>query len=101
MSKNSKKNYVRGSAKERSFGDGGAVINLDLNLSDLNSLPVTEKGYVKIVVAQRQAEDQYGNTHYVYENTFVPDPSYKKKEVPASSGPTVSKPTYDKGHPFG
>jgi hypothetical protein len=103
MSKSTKKkNYVSGGAKEIKFADGNAIINLDLKLEDLNSLPVSEKGYIRVVVAPRQSPDQYGNTHYVYENDFVPDKSKAKGGASAggglSKGPTVKKPS--SGHPW-
>lgn len=88
MNKSTKKNYIRGSAKRVSFSDGGEVLNLDLNLQDLNSLPVSDRGYVKIVVARRRSPDTYGNTDYVYENTFVPDKT-KGSKAPTNSGPSV------------
>ena len=90
MAKKSTKNYISGGAKEVRFNDGGTIINLDLKLEDLNSLPVSDKGYIRIVVAQRSTVDQYGNTHYVYENTFVPDKS--KGKTPASQAP--QKPSF-------
>lgn len=85
-----KKNYIRGSARQVTFSDGGSVVNIDLNLEDINSLPVSDSGYVRITLAQRQSADQYGNTHYVYENTFVPDKT-KGKGASAPAAPT--KPT--------
>lgn len=92
MSKSStKKNYIGGGAREVTFADGGSVINLDLKLDDLNGLPVSERGYIRLVVARRQETDQYGNSHYVYENTFVPD---KSKATGPAKGPTgAGKPT--------
>ncbi len=102
MKSTKKKNYISGGAKKVTFGDGGSIINLDLKLEDLNSLPVSEKGYIRIVVAERSTVDQYGNSHYVYENTFVPDKSKAKGSFPAkANGPTVKRPAYDPGHPFG
>ena len=105
MNKSTKKNYISGGAKKVTFPDGGSIINLDLKLEDVNNLPVSEKGYVRLVVAERSTTDQYGNTHYVYENQFVPDKSKAKgaaaSPAPASvkqGFPTVSKKT---GHPFG
>lgn len=83
-----KKNYIGGGARQVTFADGGSVINLDLRLEDLNNLPVSERGYIRLVLAQRQSVDQYGNSHYVYENTFVPDKSKGTGGgAPASSGP--------------
>lgn len=103
----SKKNYISGGAKKVTFGDGGSIINLDLKLEDINNLPVSDKGYIRIVVAERSTTDQYGNTHYVYENQFVPDKSKGKGGAPLpqaapKGSPSVGrKPAYDPGHPFG
>lgn len=73
------KKYVRGSAKEVTFDGSSSIINLDLNVEDLQSLPVSASGYIKITVAKRRETDQYGNTHSVYENTFKADKSKAKK----------------------
>jgi hypothetical protein len=85
VSKSTKKNYIRGSAKQVEFADGGVLINVDLNLQDLNSLPVSERGYVRVTIAKRTSPDTYGNTHYVFENQFVPDKSKSKSPAPEAS----------------
>lgn len=65
------KNYIKGSAKEIKFDNGGTVINISLNVEQINALK-SDNGYVKLTIAHRRGEDQYGNTHSVYENTYVP-----------------------------
>ncbi len=68
-----KKNYLKGSAREVKFSNGGSIINVDFLLSELQALPVNEAGYVKIVIAENsKGPDRFGNTHSVYENDFVP-----------------------------
>ena len=64
------KNYVKWSAKlvKTQYGD---LINVSLNVEDLQRLPQT-KGYVKITLAPRKEIWQYWDTHYIYENDFVP-----------------------------
>jgi len=42
-----------------------------LNLEQLKTLPVDKYGNVKVDVCEKREADQYGNTHYVVENTFV------------------------------
>ena len=63
-----------GSGREKKFDDGGSVINISIKKADLDSCALSEKGYYALTVGQRKETDQYGNTHYVYENT------YQKKE---------------------
>jgi len=92
MSKTSTKNYISGGARQVDFGDGGSLINLDLKLEDLNNLPVSDRGYIRIVVAPRREADQFGNTHSVYENTFVPDKTKAPKGPTGAGKPTVSAP---------
>lgn len=92
-----KKNYIKSGAREFKFTDGNSVINLDLNLAALQALPISEKGYVRITISKRDKPDDFGNTHSVYENTFVPDPTKKGKngtdvKVDNTGGPTVSGP---------
>jgi len=65
------KNYIKGSAKQVIFDNGGDLINVDLKLEDLQKI-ANERGYVRIVVAPLRSTDSYGNTHSIYENDFVP-----------------------------
>lgn len=67
------KNYIKGFAKERKFDNGGSIIALTLNLEQLSQLPLDNYGNIKIDVCQKRETDQWGNTHYVVENTFVPN----------------------------
>lgn len=83
MSKTSTRNWIKGSAREITFGNGGSIINLSLNFDELEKLP-REKGYIRISVASKESPDNYGNTHSVYENDFVPD---KSKAGTAKSSP--------------
>lgn len=90
-----KKNYISGGARRVEFGDGSSIINLDLKLAELNDLPVSEKGYIRLTVSERKEVDQFGNSHSVYENDFVPDKSKAKTEEkpkPTVSGPRARAP---------
>ena len=93
MSKKTKR-YLKGSAKLRTFEDGGELINVDLNLEDLSSLPITESGYIKITLSRKKEVDQYGNAYSIFENDFVPD----KSKAPAK--PKVATVKHDRP-PFG
>lgn len=85
------KNYISGSARQVDFGSGDPIINLDLKLEELNNLPVSDKGYIRLTIAKRKSVGNYGETHSVYENDFVPDKSKSKEAGP--SKPSVSAPT--------
>lgn len=79
------KNYIKWWAKEIN-GKYGSFINLTLLLSDLEALPRTEKGYIKITVAPRKEVWQYWDTHYVFENTYVwqqqPEQEVEEEDAP-------------------
>jgi hypothetical protein len=91
MAKNSTKNYISGSAKKVTFADGGEIINLDLKLSDLAALPANERGYIKITISERKTVDEYGNTHSIYENAYVPKAKGTAASAPAT-GPSFKGP---------
>lgn len=75
------KNYIKGFAKERKFDNGWSIISLSLNLEQLKTLPVDKYWNIKVDVCEREA-DQYGNTHYVVENTYVPKGKSEDNELP-------------------
>ena len=63
----SDKNYV-GKGWEKTFDNGGSIINLSLELSKLNELPVDKYGCVKVQVCGRREPDERSKaTHYVIE----------------------------------
>jgi len=68
----SDKNYISGGAKQVTFKNGGNLINLSFKKDDLLKLEPNEKGYISITVAERREVDKYGNTHYMFENTYKP-----------------------------
>ena len=65
------KNYIKSFAKERKFDNWWSIIALSINLEELNKLPKDKYWNIKIDVCKKRESDQYGNTHYVVENTFV------------------------------
>ena len=100
MAKNSTKNYISGSAKKVTFADGGEIINLDLKLADLAALPANERGYIKITISERKTVDEYGNTHSIYENAYVPKAKGTAASAPAPSGPSYKGPKSGGGSSF-
>ena len=88
-----KKNYIKGSARQRDFKGDNHLINVDLLLSDLQTkLPVNEAGYVKITLSKLKEPDRYGNTHSIYENDFVPQAQPNRvASEPAPANPSNLK----------
>ena len=84
--------WIGGSGKMHVFADNSHVINLFLKLEDLVALPQTDKGYIRIVAGERKDPDKYGNTHYLYEDEFVPKKSVDKGHTdnPVKPDPTPS-----------
>jgi hypothetical protein len=70
--------YIKGSAKEPEFSrDRGDIINIDIYVPELEDF-VNEAGYAKITIYRRREIDDYGNTHYMFQNEFIPDKSKAK-----------------------
>ena len=67
-----KKNYVKGSAKEVKFSNGGSIIHVDILVEDLKRLPINDRGYVKLSLSKLPDPDKFGNTHTLYENDWKP-----------------------------
>lgn len=83
---NKPKIWVRGSAREKVFDNGGEVINVSLNINDLTAY-ANDKGYVPIVIAQRNEVDEYGNTHYMYVDEYSLQRQKERQET--ASAPEV------------
>lgn len=66
------KNYL-GNGWERTFNNGGSIINLSVKIEELKKLPVDKYGCVKITVSKmRDVNEKTKATHTVYENDYVP-----------------------------
>lgn len=76
------KNYIGWSAKEVTT-TYGKMINVSLRKADLDKLPVSEKGFIRLTISERKEIGKFGDTHSVFENTYVP----KDKPVEASAEP--------------
>jgi len=68
------KNYVASSIKQKTFDNGGSVLNAAFKVDDLKKN--SKKGWVNITIAERREPSEKGATHYAYVNEFEP----KKKE---------------------
>jgi len=84
------KNYV---GNGRESGDYG-IINISVCLDDLDTQrDITEyqgKKYLRLSVGRKREVDQYGKTHSVWVNNYVPDTAAKQ-----TSAKTLEEPATD------
>lgn len=71
----SDKIFVKCSAKEHTFANGGTVLNVSMKASDMHALADTHanaRGYVNLKIGSRREVGQYGDTHTVTVDTWEP-----------------------------
>tara|TARA_X000001382_G_C3154427_1_gene174063 strand:- start:912 stop:1220 length:309 start_codon:yes stop_codon:yes gene_type:complete len=70
------KNYINGiTLKEKTFDDGGSLINVGIKVDDfIEQLNAIKKnsGWANIVIAKNREATEKGLTHHMYESTFEP-----------------------------
>ena len=67
--------FLKCSAKERTFANGGSVINIGVKADDLIAFAKTHanaRGYVNLTVSPRRTAGQYGDTHSVALDDWQP-----------------------------
>ena len=83
------KKYVNGIViKEKTFENGGTQLKMSVKVSDfINELKAVENnGWANLIINRRKEMSDKGITHYVYVDTWKPDPkktSGKMVEVAA------------------
>lgn len=68
--------YLKCSAKQKTFSNGGSVIRLSFKDTDIAAFVRThknEQGYVNLIIAERREVGQYGDTHTVYLDDWKPE----------------------------
>jgi hypothetical protein len=78
------KNYINGIViKEKSFDNGGTQLKVSIKLDEfieqLKECDQDEsyKGWVNCIISRRLEPSDKGVTHYMHEDTWKPNPSYK------------------------
>ena len=77
----------------KEFGQYGNI-KIGLKMSDLVA---NDKGYVNLVIGKKRETDQYGNTHSVWVDDFVPT---KQNRAPEPPVPPLNCFTNDSGEPL-
>ncbi len=65
--------FLKCKAKERTFNNGGSVINISIKVDDLIRFAnehKNERGYLNLTVQARREVGQYGDTHSVTLDTY-------------------------------
>lgn len=65
------KNYIRGFYKEINT-QWWPIFNLNINVEDLQKLPVDDFGNVRTTLIKRREVGQFWDTHALIENNYVP-----------------------------
>jgi len=68
----SEKTYVKGNAKEHVFQDGGSVLNISIDASDIDKSKLVKGKYLNISISRRKEVGQYGDTHSMIYNEYKP-----------------------------
>jgi hypothetical protein len=74
--------FLKCSAKQKTFNNGGSIITLGVRVADLLEFAEKHKndrGYLNLVIQERRTPGQYGDTHSVTLDDYVP-----KAKQPAS-----------------
>ena len=89
----SDKIYI-GTGTEKTFNDGGSLINVTLSLDGMKDHFekygfTTDQGKKKlgIVISRRKEPDQYGHTHKVMVNTYKPDEQHRPAPIDTMEDP--------------
>lgn len=83
--------FLKCSAKQKRFDNGGSVINLGVKVADLIAFAqahTNERGYLNLVISERREVGQYGDTHSVTLDTYVS----QAKEPGGMAGPALEPP---------
>lgn len=67
--------FLKCSAKEKTFSDGGSKLLIGVKVDDLIAFAKAhgnERGYLNLAVTSRREVGQYGDTHSVALDTFTP-----------------------------
>lgn len=85
------KNYIKGSFRQVETKQGERRLIVSINVTDLQKI-ANDKGYAQVVIQERREKDEYGNTHYAFENDWKPE---RRAEVKAEKIEKLNPPKFD------
>lgn len=74
------KAFVGGKATQKTFPDGGSIINISVPVEELKK--IVSNGWVNISICKMR-EAKNGQTHYMVNNAFAPKPTQEPTEQEA------------------
>ena len=80
------KKYINGIIiKEKVFDNGGKQLKVSIAISDLirqlsDIKDRSDSDWANLIIARRREPSDKGVTHYVYQDTWQPDPNYESKD---------------------
>ena len=66
------KKYVKAFVKKIEFDGGGHIHKISIHKDALAEFPANEKGYIKLIMTAKKEPGEYGDTHYMYLDTWKP-----------------------------
>ena len=81
MSEQKPSNFIKATVREFITSNGKTGWNIDINIADLQRLPVDRYWYVKTTMRQRKEKWKYWDTHFLVENDFVPEKQENKNDI--------------------
>lgn len=78
-------NFIKASAREFTTQSWKTGFNIDINIADLERLPVDRHWYVKLTMRARKEKWKYGDTHFLVENDFVPEKQREIEDTPQNN----------------
>ena len=69
--------FLKCSAKEKTFSNGGTILNLGIKAEDMQQFlqaHTNERGYLNLTVQSRREVGKFGDTHTVSLDTWVAKP---------------------------
>ena len=75
-----KKTYIKSFCIKKKFDNGGEIVKISILRDDFLKHQANDKGWVKLVLAERKQVGEKGDTHYLYIDDFVP-----KAKTPSES----------------
>jgi hypothetical protein len=87
--------FLKCSAKQKRFDNGGSVINFGVKATDLIAFAqahANERSYVNMVISERREVKQYGDTHSVTLDTYVSKPKETGSSGRIGAGPVLESP---------
>ena len=80
MTEEAKSRFIKWWVKEFTTKNGKQWFNVDIQKEDFNTLPVNDKGFVKMTIWKREELWKFWDTHFIVLNDFKPTKQEESKD---------------------